>query len=102
MAQIKEAKGGRTAAAISHMLQCASYAAGVLSMRPAQPCHQCTCDGQHHSLLYYDRQSFSYRDRLISWKIHHDMWQCAAIANLTLPQLGYADVVKPAPLLDNP
>ena len=25
-----------------------------------------------------------------------------AIANLTLPQLGYADVVKPAPLLDNP
>ena len=25
-----------------------------------------------------------------------------AIGNLTLPQLGYADVIKPAPLLDNP
>jgi hypothetical protein len=25
-----------------------------------------------------------------------------AIANLTLSQVGYADVVKPAPLLDNP
>jgi hypothetical protein len=25
-----------------------------------------------------------------------------AIANLTLPQLGYADVIKPAPLLGNP
>ena len=25
-----------------------------------------------------------------------------AIADLTLPQLGYADVIKPAPLLDNP
>jgi len=45
-------------------------------------------------------RSLSYRDQLIFWKTPHDLLH--AIANLTLPHLGYADVVKPAPLLNNP
>jgi hypothetical protein len=54
-------------------------------------------------LLYYDR-SIIIVSRPVNFLEDPSRFVAMlhAIANLTLPQLGYADVVKPAPLLDNP
>src|SRR5882762_1925426 len=54
-------------------------------------------------LLYYDR-SIIIVSRPVNFLEDPSRFiaMLHAIANLTLPQVGYADVVKPAPLLDNP
>ena len=65
------------------MLQCASYAPEMSS---------------HNGLRSHVINALVTDDtiQLILRLLHH------AIANLSLPQLGYAEVLKPAPLLDNP
>jgi hypothetical protein len=86
------------------MLQCASYALEMLS-------HGClrsyviSALVTHDSiqLLYYDR-SIIIISRLVNFLEDPSRFVAMlhAIANLMLPQLGYADIIKPAPLLDNP
>ena len=85
------------------MLQCASYTLEMLS------------HGGLHShaigplvtdntiqLLYYDHLIIVV-SQLVNFLGDPSQFVAMlhAIANLTLPQLGYTDVVKPAPLLDN-
>src|SRR6202167_79242 len=100
----KRQKVDSTASADLSMLQCASYALEMLShggLRSHVISALVTDDTIQ--LLYYDRSIIivsrpvnSLRDPSRFVAMLH------AIANLTLPQLGYADVVKPAQLLDNP
>jgi hypothetical protein len=100
----KRQKVDGAASADLSMLQCASYALEMLShggLRSHVIGALVTDDTIQ--LLYYDRSIIVVSrpgnfledpSRLVAM-LH-------AIANLTLSQLGYADVVKPAPLLDNP
>jgi hypothetical protein len=86
------------------MLQCASYALEMLShcgLRSHVISALVTDDTIH--LLYYNR-SIIIVSRPVNFLEDPSRFVAMlhAIANLTLPQLGYADVVKPAPLLDNP
>jgi Fungal protein kinase len=86
------------------MLQCASYALEMLShggLRSHIISALVTDDSIQ--LLYYDciiivvlRPVNFLEDPSCFVAMFH------AIANLTLPQLGYANIVKPAPLLENP
>ena len=93
-----------TASADLSMLQCASYALEMLShggLRSHVISALVTDDTIQ--LLYYDHSII-----IVSQPVNfledpsRFVATLHAIANLTLPQLGYADVVKPAPLLDNP
>ena len=86
------------------MLQCASYALEMLShggLRSHIISALVTDDSIQ--LLYYDR-SIIIVLRPVNFLEDPSRFVAMlhAIANLTLPQLGYADVVKPVPLLDNP
>jgi len=86
------------------MLQCASYALEMLShggLRSHVISALVTDDTIR--LLYYDR-SIIIVSRPVNFLEDPSRFVAMlhAIANLTLPQLGYADVIKPAPLLDNP
>jgi len=86
------------------MLQCASYALEMLShggLRSHVISALVTDDSIQ--LLYYDR-SIIIVSRPVNFLEDPSRFVAMlhAIANLTLPQLGYADVVKPVPLLDNP
>ena len=86
------------------MLQCASYALEMLShggLRSHVISALVTDDTIQ--LLYYDR-SIIIVSRPVNFLEDPSRFiaMLHAIANLTLPQVGYADVVKPAPLLDNP
>jgi Fungal protein kinase len=86
------------------MLQCASYALEML-------CHGGLCSHVISALVTDNTIQLLYYDRLIiivSRPVNfledpsRFVTMLHAIANLTLPHLGYADVVKPAPLLNNP
>ena len=93
-----------TASADLSMLQCASYALEMLShggLRSHVISALVTDDTIQ--LLYYDR-SIIIVSRPVNFleDLSRFVAMLHAIANLTLPQLGYADVIKPAPLLDNP
>jgi hypothetical protein len=86
------------------MLQCASYTLEMLShggLRSHVISALVTDDTIR--LLYYDR-SIIIVSRPVNFLEDPSRFiaMLHAIANLTLPQVGYADVVKPAPLLDNP
>jgi hypothetical protein len=86
------------------MLQCASYALEMLShggLRSHVISALVTDDTIQ--LLYYDR-SVIIVSRPVNFLGDQSRFVAMlyAIANLTLPQLGYADVIKPSPLLDNP
>jgi hypothetical protein len=86
------------------MLQCASYALEMLShggLRSHVISALVTDDSIQ--LLYYDR-SIIIVSRPVNFLEDPSRFVAMlhAIANLTLPQLGYANVIKPAPLLDNP
>ncbi len=86
------------------MLQCASYALEMLShggLRSHVISALVTDDSIQ--LLYYDR-SIIIVSRPVNFLEDPSRFVAMlhAIANLTLPQLGYADVVTPVPLLDNP
>jgi hypothetical protein len=86
------------------MLQCASYALEMLS-------HGGLCShlisalvtNDTIQLLYYDR-SIIITSRPVNFLEDPSCFVAMlhAVTNLTLPQFSYADVVKPAPLLDNP
>src|ERR1700729_4220606 len=86
------------------MLQCASYALEMLSHGGLRS-HVVSALVTDNTiqLLYYDHSII-----IVSQPVNfledpsHFVAMLHAIANLTLPQLGYAEVVKPAPLLDNP
>src|SRR6202044_4281861 len=100
----KRQKVDGTASAELSMLQCASYALEMLShggLRSHVISALVTDDTIQ--LLYYDR-SIIIVLRPVNFLEDPSRFVAMlhAIANLTLPQLGYADVVKPAPLLDNP
>src|SRR6202044_1848132 len=100
----KRQKVDGTASAELSMLQCASYALEMLShggLRSHVISALVTDDTIQ--LLYYDR-SIIIVSRPVNFLEDPSRFVAMlhAIANLTLPQLGYADVVKPAPLLDNP
>src|ERR1700691_6250693 len=85
------------------MLQCASYALEMLSHGSLRSyvISALVTDGTIQ-LLYYDR-SIIIVSRPANFLEDPSRFVAMlhAIANLTLPQLGYADVVKPAPLLQN-
>jgi hypothetical protein len=86
------------------MLHCAGYALEMLfhgSLRSHVISALVTDDTVR--LLYYDR-SIIIVLRPVNFleDPSHFIAMSHAIANLTLPQLGYADAVKPTPLLDNP
>ena len=86
------------------MLQCASYALEMLSHgRLRSHVISALVTDDTIQLLYYDR-SIIIVSRPVNFLEDTSRFVAMlhAIANLTLPQLGYADVVKPAPLLDNP
>src|ERR1700729_3290937 len=100
----KRQKVDRAASADPFMLQCASYALEMLShggLRSHVISALVTDDTIQ--LLYYDR-SVIIVSRPVNFLGDQSRFVAMsyAIANLTLPQLGYADVIKPAPLLDNP
>src|SRR6202167_3285066 len=86
------------------MLQCASYALEMLSHGSLRSyvISALVTDGTIQ-LLYYDR-SIIIVSRPVNFLEDPSRFVAMlhAIGNLTLPQLGYADVFKPAPLLDNP
>ena len=100
----KRRKLDSTASADLSMLQCASYALEMLS-------HSGLCShvisalvtDDTIQLLYYDR-SMIIVSRPVSFLENPSRFVAMlhAIGSLTLPQLGYADVIKPAPLLHNP
>ena len=86
------------------MLQCASYALEMLS-------HGGLCSHIISALVTNDTTQLLYYDCsiiVVSQLLNFlgDPSQLVAmlhaIANLMLPRLGYTDVLKPAPLLDNP
>ena len=82
------------------MLQCASYALEMLShggLRSHVISVFVTDDSIQ--LFYYDR-SIIIESRLVNFLEDSSRFVAMlhAIVNLMLPQLGYADVVKPAPL----
>ena len=85
------------------MLQCASY---VLEMLSHGGLHShaisALVTNDTIQLLYY-YHSIIVISRPVSFLGDPSQFVAMlhAIANLTLPQLGYTDVVKPAPLLDN-
>jgi Fungal protein kinase len=86
------------------MLQCASYALEMLShggLRSHVISALVTDDTIQ--LLYYDH-SIILVSRPVNFLADSSRFVAMlhAIANLSLPQLGYAEVLKPAPLLDNP
>jgi hypothetical protein len=86
------------------MLQCASYALNMLSHGGLRsPVISALVTDDNIQLLYCDR-SIIIVSRLVNFlgDPSRVIAMLQAIANLTLPQLGYAGVVKPAPLLDNP
>jgi hypothetical protein len=93
-----------TASADLSMLQCASYALEMLS-RGGLRSHVISAlvTDDTIQLLYYDR-SIIIVSRPVNFLEDPSRFVAMlhAIGNLTLPQLGYADVIKPAPLLDNP
>jgi hypothetical protein len=100
----KRQKVDCAASADLSMLQCASYALEMLShggLRSHVISALVTDDTIQ--LLYYDRSII-----IVSRPVNflddpsHFAAMLHAIGNLTLPQLGYADIIKPAPLLDNP
>src|SRR5882757_5435532 len=100
----KRRKMDGTASADLSMLQCASYALEMLShggLRSHVISALVTDDTIQ--LLYYDR-SIIIVSRPVNFLEDPSRFVAMlhAIGNLTLPQLGYADVIKPAPLLDNP
>ena len=100
----KRRKVDGTASADLSMLQCASYALEMLShggLRSHVISALVTDDAIQ--LLYYDR-SIIIVSRPVNFLEDPSRFVAMlhAIAKLTLPQLGYADVIKPAPLLDNP
>ena len=100
----KRQKVDGVASADLSMLQCASYALEMLShggLRSHVISALVTDDTIQ--LLYYDRSII-----IVSQPVNfledpsRFVAMLHAIANLTSSQLGYADVVKPAPLLDKP
>src|SRR6266436_874651 len=100
----KRQKVDGAASADLSMLQCASYALEMLShgsLRSHVISALVTDDSIQ--LLYYDR-SIIIVSRPVNFLEDPSRFVAMlhAIANLTLPQLGYANVVKPVPLLDNP
>jgi hypothetical protein len=86
------------------MLQCASYALEMLSHGGLHS-HVISALVTDNTiqLLYYDR-SVIIVSRPVNFLGDPSRFVAMlhAIGNLTLPQLGYADIIKPAPLLDNP
>src|SRR5882762_7579264 len=100
----KKQKVDGAASADLSMLRWASYALEMLShgsLRSHVISALVTDDTIR--LLYYDR-SIIIISRSVNFLEDPSRFiaMLHAIANLTLPQVGYADVVKPAPLLDNP
>jgi hypothetical protein len=86
------------------MLQCASYALEMLSHGGLRS-HVISALVTDNTiqLLYYDRSVIIMsRPANFLGNPSHFVAMLHAIGNLMLPQLGYTDIIKPAPLLDNP
>ena len=105
VAQIKKRQkaDGAPSADLS-MLQCASYALEMLSHGGLwSHIISALVTDDTIQLLYFDR-SIILVSRPVNFLEDSSRFvtMLQAIANLSLPQLGYAELLKPAPLLDNP